>query len=152
MESKTRPILLVEDNNDDVFLMMRSFRKYHFAHEIIVASDGVEALDHLLGRNGKAILNPMLILLDLNLPRMGGLEVLKEIKSTEQTNLIPVVILTSSSEESDIIKSYDLGVNSYIRKPVDFVKLAEVVRSISSYWLVLNESVRSSSSPGSGLF
>lgn len=140
MDTKeTRPILLIEDNEDDVFLMMRSFRKYHFVNEIVVASDGVEALDHLFGRNGREVLNPMLILLDLTLPRMGGLDVLKEIKNSTETHFIPVVILTSSSAQNDMVEGYDLGVNSYIVKPVDFMKFAEITQHLDNYWLVLNE-------------
>lgn len=135
------PILLVEDNVDDVDLTLRSFKKSNFLNEIIVASDGVEALDLLMGRNGRERITPALILLDIGLPRVDGLQVLREIRKTQHTALLPVVILTSSSEQKDIIDGYNLGVNSYIRKPVDFVKFAEVIGHIGLYWLVINEPI-----------
>ena len=132
------PVLLVEDNDDEVFLMLRSFKKNNFANNVIVASDGEEALDYLLGRNGKEILRPVLILMDLKLPRLNGFDVLREIRKSNLTILAPVVILTSSSEEKDIVQSYNLGVNSYVRKPVDFKEFANLVGHLCKYWLILN--------------
>ena len=132
------PVLLVEDNDDEVFLMLRSFKKNNFANNVIVASDGEEALDYLLGRNGKEILRPVLILMDLKLPRLNGFDVLREIRKSNLTILAPVVILTSSSEEKDIVQSYNLGVNSYVRKPVDFNEFANLVGHLCKYWLILN--------------
>ncbi|ELR73074.1 Response regulator receiver [Fulvivirga imtechensis AK7] len=137
----TGSILLVEDNEDDVYLTLRSFERHHFTNEINVASDGEEALDYLFGRNGKKMVHPMLILLDLNLPKMSGMEVLQAIKQTKQTSLIPVIILTSSREEQDMIKGYDLGANNFLCKPVDFVKFVDVVTKLGNYWLALNEPV-----------
>jgi CheY-like chemotaxis protein len=134
-------ILLVEDNLDDVELTLLAFKKHNLTNEITVARDGEEALDILFQRReedaGKTW--PNLILLDLKLPKVDGLEVLKQIKSRPETQPIPVVILTSSKEEKDLIESYRLGVNSYIRKPVDFEKFAEVVMQLGLYWLLLNE-------------
>lgn len=132
------PVLLVEDNDDEVFLMLRSFKKNNFANNVIVASDGEEALDYLLGRNGKEILRPVLILMDLKLPRLNGFDVLREIRKSNLTILTPVVILTSSSEKKDIVQSYNLGVNSYVRKPVDFKEFANLVGHLGKYWLILN--------------
>lgn len=140
---KDKVILLVEDNPDDVTLTIRAFRKNNLSNEIIVASDGVEALDYLLGTGMHAGRNvnelPVLILLDLKLPRMDGLEVLKSIRENELTKLLPVVILTSSSEEKDKISGYKLGANSYVRKPVDFNQFMEAIKSLGLYWLVWNE-------------
>jgi CheY-like chemotaxis protein len=134
-------ILLVEDNPDDVELTLRAFKKYNLTNEIIVARDGEEALEILFNpqRDVSRQKRPELILLDLKLPKVEGLEVLRQIKSHPQIKLIPVVILTSSREEDDLIKSYQLGVNSYIRKPVDFDKFTEVVMQLGLYWLLLNE-------------
>ncbi|MDD5015320.1 MAG: response regulator [Atribacterota bacterium] len=134
-------ILLVEDNPDDVELTLRAFKKYNLANEIKVARDGEEALEILFNpqRDAPKQKQPDLILLDLKLPKVDGLEVLRQIKDHPQIKLIPVVVLTSSKEEDDLIKSYQLGVNSYIRKPVDFDKFIEVVRQLGLYWLVLNE-------------
>ena len=136
-------ILLVEDNTDDVELTLRAFRKVQLANRIMVAKDGVEALDYLF-RNGtfskrdpEAI--PQLILLDLKLPKIDGFEVLEKIRAHEQTKLLPVVILTSSREQEDLLKCYGLGANSYIRKPVNFDQFVEAIRQIELYWLVLNE-------------
>lgn len=136
-------ILLVEDSPDDVALTLRAFNKSHIADEVVVAKDGPEPLDYLFGPGPKggrgSELSPQLILLDLKLPKLEGLDVLKLIRSDERTRRIPIVILTSSGEEQDIINSYELGVNSYIRKPVNFDQFVEAVRQLGSYWLILNE-------------
>jgi len=140
---KTKSILLVEDNPDDVELTIRALAKSHVANSLDLASDGVEALEYLAGAGKFAGRDPntlpQVVLLDLKMPRMDGLEVLKRIRADERTRLLPVVILTTSSEERDRIESYKLGANSYIRKPVDFVQFAESVRQLGLYWLVLNE-------------
>jgi two-component system response regulator len=137
-------ILLVEDNPDDEALTMRAFKKSHLANDVIVARDGVEALDYLFGTGayeGRDVTDkPHLILLDLKLPRLDGMDVLKRIRSDERVNLIPVVVLTSSREQEDLLRSYALGANSYIRKPVDFNQFVQAVQQLGLYWLVLNES------------
>ena len=137
-------ILLVEDNPDDEALTMRAFKKSHLANDVIVARDGVEALDYLFGTGpyeGRDITDkPHLILLDLKLPRLDGMDVLKRIRADERVNLIPVVVLTSSREQEDLVRSYALGANSYIRKPVDFNQFVQAVQQLGLYWLVLNES------------
>jgi len=136
-------ILLVEDNPDDVDLTLRAFRQNNILNNVVVARDGAEALDYLLGtgmyegRNTNDV--PVLIMLDLKLPRIDGLDVLKHIRANKTTQLLPVVILTSSTEEQDIIRGYALGANSYIRKPVDFVKFIEALNLLGFYWLILNE-------------
>ncbi len=136
-------ILLVEDNPDDEELTVRALRKNNIANEVVVARDGAEALDFLFytgrykERKRRAL--PQVILLDLNLPKVGGLEVLRHIRENERTRLLPVVILTSSKEEQDLIQGYSLGANSYVRKPVDFNQFVEAVRQLGLYWLVLNE-------------
>ena len=135
---KSKSILLVEDNPDDVSLTIRALKKSNIMNDVIVARDGVEALDLLLSENS---LNPTLILLDLKLPKINGFEVLKRLRDDEHTRLVPVVILTSSREESDVISGYNLGANSYIRKPVDFIQFADAVQNLGLYWLVLNEPV-----------
>ncbi len=141
MAAKT--ILLVEDNPDDVALTVRAFQKNNFANPIVVAGDGVEALDYLFGTGshaGRDVTDmPALILLDLKLPRIDGLEVLRRLRAEEGTKLLPVVILTSSKEEQDLVKGYALGANSYVRKPVDFEQFLEATRQLGLYWLVLNE-------------
>jgi len=136
-------ILLVEDNPDDEALTIRALKKSNVLNEVIVAHDGVEALDFLFatetyeGRDKNNL--PEVILLDLKLPKLDGLEVLKHIRENELTKVLPVVILTSSKEEKDVLNSYKLGVNSYIRKPVNFKQFAEAVKQLGLYWLVLNE-------------
>jgi two-component system response regulator len=135
-------ILLVEDNPDDVELTLRAFRKSNIANDMIVARDGIEALDYLFstgvhaGRPGDL---PQVVLLDLNLPRVDGLQVLQRLRANPKTRLLPVVILTSSIEEQDLISGYRLGANSYIRKPVDFQEFVEAVRQLGLYWLLLNQ-------------
>jgi CheY-like chemotaxis protein len=136
-------ILLVEDNPDDEALAIRALRRNHISNEIVVARDGVEALDYLFGtgvHSGRDIsIKPTVILLDLKLPRIDGIEVLRRLRADKRTSLLPVVILTTSSEEQDIFKSYSLGCNSYIRKPVDFIQFTEAVRQLGMYWLLMNE-------------
>ncbi len=136
-------ILLVEDNPDDEALAIRALRRNHISNEIVVARDGVEALDYLFGtgtHTGRDIsIKPTVILLDLKLPRIDGLEVLRRLRADKRTSLLPVVILTTSSEEQDLLKSYSLGCNSYIRKPVDFIQFTEAVRQLGMYWLLMNE-------------
>jgi CheY-like chemotaxis protein len=138
-----KSILLVEDNPDDEALTLRAMRKNNIANEIAVARDGAEALDYLFGtgaytgRDSNRI--PGLILLDLNLPKLGGLEVLRRLRADQRTKLIPVVILTSSKEEQDMISGYELGCNSYVRKPVDFTQFVQAAGHLGMYWLVLNE-------------
>ncbi len=137
-------ILLVEDNADDEALTLRALKRHNIANEIVVAHDGVEALDYLFGTGIHAGRDtsrlPQVILLDLKLPRIDGLEVLRRIRANPVTRLQPVVILTSSKEEQDLVDSYSLGANSYIRKPVDFVRFSDAIRQLSLYWLLLNES------------
>ena len=134
--------LLVEDNPVDVELAMHAFESHHLANRICVLRDGVEALDYLFSTGafeGRTAGCPKAILLDLKLPRLDGLEVLRRIKTDERTRLIPVVVLTSSRQERDIVESYRLGVNSYIVKPVDFDQFSEAVRTLGLYWLVMNQ-------------
>jgi CheY-like chemotaxis protein len=131
-----KSILLVEDNPDDEALTLRALKKNNICNEVIVAHDGVQALEHLHGDGNEL---PALVLLDLKLPKINGLEVLRRVRSKPHTRLLPVVILTTSMEERDLITSYDLGANSYIRKPVDFAQFTESVRQLGLYWLMLNE-------------
>ena len=140
---KAKVILLIEDNPSDVGLTQRALAKSHIANKLIVVEDGQEALDYLFGEGvyvGRDITElPALILLDLKLPKVDGLAVLRRIRADERTQRLPVVILTTSREEQDVAASYDLGANSYIRKPVDFNQFAQAVQHLGLYWLVLNE-------------
>lgn len=141
MNDKT--ILLVEDNQDDEELALLAFEKSRVLNEVVVARDGQEALDYLFGEGAYAGRDikvlPQMVLLDLKLPRVDGLEVLQRIRGTPLTKRLPVVVLTSSKEEQDLVISYDLGANSYVRKPVDFAQFVESVQQLQMYWLVLNE-------------
>ena len=133
-------ILLVEDNPNDIELTLHAFETHHLSNRVHVARDGAEALDFLYGDRASEIIPlPKVILLDLKLPKVDGLEVLREIRSRPETHTIPVVVLTSSREERDVVESYELGVNSYITKPIDFDKFIETVRTLGLYWLLLNE-------------
>ena len=143
MNDGNKIILLVEDNSDDVALTLRAFKRSHLMNPIEVVRDGVEALDFLFGRGAHAsranALLPTLVILDLKLPRLDGLSVLRTIRAEERTQFLPVVIMTSSKEEQDLISGYSLGANSYVRKPVDFSEFLEAVRVLGIYWLALNE-------------
>lgn len=136
-------ILLVEDNPDDVELTLRALKKNNIQNEVVVARDGAEALDYLFGTGKYAGRHPgvmpQVVLLDLKLPKMDGLEVLRRLREDDRTRLLPIVILTSSKEEQDLISGYSRGANSYIRKPVDFNQFSEAVRQLGLYWLLLNE-------------
>ncbi len=136
-------ILLVEDNPDHEMLTLRALQKNNIMNEVVVMHDGVEALDYLFAGGAYAgrdmSVRPTVILLDLKLPKVDGLEVLRRIRADDRTKFIPVVILTSSKEEQDLLNGYSSGANSYIRKPVDFIQFAEAVRQLGLYWLVLNE-------------
>lgn len=132
-------ILLVEDNPDDEALTLRALKKNNIMNQVVVAHDGVEAIDYLLGPNSAANPSPQVVLLDLKLPKLDGLEVLKRLRADERTKLLPIIILTSSREEQDLFNSYNLGANSYIRKPVDFNQFIAAVQQLGLYWLVLNE-------------
>jgi CheY-like chemotaxis protein len=137
-----RSILLVEDNPQDEALTIRALKKSNVMNPVVVARDGVEALDYLFARGGHAGRDatdtPQVVLLDLKLPKVDGLEVLKALRADERTRHVPVVVLTSSVEEQDLIRSYGLGANSYVRKPVDFAEFIEAVRQLGLYWLILN--------------
>lgn len=139
IQTNQKSILLVEDNPDDEALTLRALRKNNMLNEVAVVRDGQEALDYFFGEKASANLAPTLMLLDLKLPKIDGLEVLRRIRAEPRTALLPVVILTSSKEEQDIINGYKLGANSYIRKPVDFNQFMEAIRQLGLYWLVLNE-------------
>ena len=139
----TKVILLVEDNSDDEELALLAFEKSRIANEVVVARDGVEALDYLFGTGahaGRDVSNlPQVVLLDLKLPKVSGVEVLQRLRSDTRTRRIPVVILTASKEEQDVIEGYDLGANSYVCKPVNFTEFIEAVQNLQVYWLLLNE-------------
>jgi two-component system response regulator len=143
---KTKVILLVEDNPGDIELTQRAFAKSHIANELVVAEDGQEALDYLFGTGAHTDSNvrdlPALVLLDLNLPLVDGLDVLRRIRANPRTSRLPVVILTTSNEDPDVAQSYDLGANSYIRKPVDFAQFMHAVEHLGLYWLILNETAK----------
>jgi two-component system response regulator len=132
------PIVLVEDNEDDIVLTRRALSQNKIGNPLVIARDGAEALELLLGANGHSV-NPALILLDLQLPKVDGLTVLKRLREDARTKLTPVVVLTSSKAEQDVVAGYNLHANSYIRKPVDFDQFTEAVRQIGLYWLLLNE-------------
>lgn len=138
-----RIILLVEDNPKDEALTLRALKKQNIGNDVIVAHDGAEALDYLFGPGGETQRAsrglPQLVLLDLKLPKIDGLEVLRRIRADERTKLLPVVILTSSKEEQDIFQGYNLGANSYVCKPVDFIQFADAVRQLGLFWLIVNE-------------
>jgi two-component system, response regulator len=140
---KNKVILLIEDNQDDVVLTERAFKKANILNELVVVSDGVEALDYLFGTGAYSGRDtgtlPQVVLLDIKLPRIDGFETLRRIRQDSRTRLLPVVILTSSKEEMDIINGYSEGCNSYIRKPVDFERFTDAVRQLGIYWLLLNE-------------
>jgi CheY-like chemotaxis protein len=141
--SRDKIILLVEDNPDDEALAIRALKRNHIGNEIVVAHDGVEALDFMFGTGsytGRDVsIKPTVILLDLKLPRVDGIEVLRRLREDERTKLVPVVILTTSSEEQDMLDSYSLGCNSFIRKPVDFIQFSDAIRQLGMYWLLMNE-------------
>jgi two-component system response regulator len=142
---ETKLILLVEDNTDDELLMLRALKKNHILNRVIVARDDVEALDYLFstgdfeGKDAEPL--PQLILLDLKLPKLNGLEVLKRMRAEKRTKYIPVVVLTSSTEEQDIISSYDLGANGFVQKPMEFNEFVEVANQLGVYWLGINRAV-----------
>jgi two-component system response regulator len=143
MSSSSKIILLVEDNADDELLTQRALRKNNILNELVVVRDGQEALDYLFGQGAFAGRDlehqPQVILLDLNLPKIGGIDVLKRLRADPRTDKLPVVVLTSSQEDDDVVRSYQHGANSYVRKPVDFVQFTESVRQLGLYWLVINQ-------------
>lgn len=138
-----QPILLVEDNPDDEALALRAFKKINISNKIVVARDGVEALDYVFATgmyaNREASESPSIVLLDLKLPKIDGLEVLRRIRENEVTKILPVVILTSSKEEQDMVRGYNFGANSYVRKPIDFNEFVNAVSQLGVYWLLMNE-------------
>jgi two-component system, response regulator len=140
-------ILLVEDNEDDEVLTLRALRKHNIANEVVVARDGVEALDYLFGTGPHAgrdtALQPQVVLLDLNLPRISGHDVLKRVRADSRTKHVPVVILTSSNEDEDVMQSYSNGANAYVRKPVEFGEFSQAVKTLGMFWLLLNEKIPS---------
>ena len=143
MGTNNKTILLIEDNKNDVDLTLRALKKNNIVNEVCTMGDGAEALDYLFGqgkhagRNANAL--PAIVLLDLKLPKVSGIEVLQRLRANDKTKLLPVVILTSSREEQDMINGYKFGANSYIRKPVDFTQFTQAVQQLGLYWLVLNE-------------
>jgi CheY-like chemotaxis protein len=140
---ESKKILLVEDNPRDVELTKRALQKSNVTNGLMVVEDGVEALKYFFGEDGKSGCSiddlPVVVLLDLKLPKVDGLEVLRRLRADDKTKLIPVVVLTSSNEEKDIVASYDLGANSFVRKPVKFSDFAEAIRQLGLYWLILNQ-------------
>jgi two-component system, response regulator len=140
---KEGPILLIEDNPDDQKLTLRALKKNNIPNEVVVVEDGAQALDYLFGTQGLPMRLgdkvPALVLLDLKLPKVDGLTVLTRLRTERRTRTVPVVVLTSSREDQDVAKSYELGANSYVRKPVDFIEFVETARQLGTYWLVLNE-------------
>lgn len=142
---KEKVILLVEDNPKDEALTLRALKKHNIKNEVVVVHDGAEALDYLFGTGAHAARDPAdlpaVVLLDLKLPKIDGLEVLKRVRADEKTKLVPVVILTSSKEQRDLLEGYSSGANSYVRKPVEFTEFADAVRQLGLYWLILNEPV-----------
>jgi two-component system response regulator len=143
MNEENKTILLVEDNPDDVALTLRAFKRSHLMNPLVVVRDGVEALDFLFARGAYADRAtaplPTLVILDLKLPKLDGLGVLKTLRADTRTALLPTVILTSSKEEQDVVAGYSFGANSYVRKPVDFIEFVEAVKVLGLYWLALNE-------------
>ncbi len=133
-------ILLVEDNPDDVALTLRALKSHNITNDVVVAQDGAQALDLLFGAKAAALGGelPAVVLLDLKLPKVNGMEVLQRIRADDRTRLLPVVILTSSDEERDVIEGYSLGANSYVRKPVDFVEFTQAAKQLGLYWLLMN--------------
>lgn len=140
---RDKVILLVEDNPDDQLLTIRALKKHNVMNEVVIANDGAEALDYLFGTGAYAgrdtSVMPQLVLLDLKLPKIDGLEVLRRMRADERTRLLPVVVLTSSREQQDLVDSYGLGANSYVRKPINFEQFTRAVEQLKLYWLVLNE-------------
>ena len=142
MNEENKTILLVEDNDDDVALTLRAFKRSHLMNPVVVVRDGVEALDFLFSRGpyeDRGTAPPTLVILDLKLPKLDGLGVLKAMRADSRTALLPTVILTSSKEEQDVIAGYSFGANSYVRKPVDFAEFVEAVKVLGIYWLALNQ-------------
>ncbi len=143
MISKEKMILLVEDSPDDVALTLRAFKKNNILNEVVVARDGEDALSYLFAdgpyKERDSGVLPQVVLLDLKIPKVDGIEVLRKIRSNERTRFLPVVILTSSKEDRDLVSGYESGANSYIRKPVDFAQFSEAIRQLGLYWLILNE-------------
>ena len=142
MIAEVKRILLAEDNANDIELTMTALRENHVATEVIVLRDGAEALDYLFKRNAHAQRiggNPAVLLLDLKMPKVDGIEVLRQVKSDPQLKTIPVVVLTSSREEQDLVRTYDLGVNAYVVKPVDFIEFVDAVKLLGGFWAVVNE-------------
>ena len=140
--TERKRILLVEDNPNDVELTLRALADYHLANEVMVVHDGAEALDYLYQRGAyvlRAPENPVLILLDIKMPKVDGLEVLRQLKQDDQLKRIPVVIMTSSREEQDVIESYRLGVNAYVVKPIDFPQFTEAIKTLGLFWIVINQ-------------
>jgi two-component system response regulator len=143
MTPDTDIILLVEDNSDDEALTLRALRRQHIVNPVVVARDGVEALDWLFGEGSHAgrdtKIQPRVVLLDLSMPKLSGREVLQRIRADARTKLVPVVVLTSSKQDEDMVSSYELGANSYVRKPVDFHEFTEAIKRLGIYWLLVNE-------------